>query len=66
MSTKWEPQEDEVYQAWVDAILEEASDELNEWETKFMDSIQIRLNFRNSLTEEQAKKLESIYAERTK
>lgn len=66
MAEVWHPQPIEIYQSWVDAIIEEASDELNDWETKFMDNIQIRLNFGNQLTEEQARKLEEIYTTVTK
>lgn len=66
MSEIWKPQPIEVYQSWVDAILNEASDDLNDWETKFMDNIQIRLNFGNQLTEEQVRKLEEIYTTTTK
>ncbi len=65
MAEIWKPQPIEIYQSWVDAIVSEASDDLNDWENKFIDNIQIRLNFGNQLTEEQAKKLESIYSEKT-
>lgn len=65
MAKIWEPQPIEVYRSWVDAIVSEASDELNEWETKFVDDMDTRLSQLRNLTEGQAEKLESIYAKYT-
>lgn len=65
MAKIWEQQSFEVLQSWVDSILTEASDDLNDWETNFINDIQIRIANRWPLTETQEKKLESIYAEKT-
>jgi len=60
----WKPQPREVYQEWIDTIITEASDDLNDWESKFIESIQRHLYY-GDLTEAQAEKLESIYVEKT-
>ena len=66
MSLIWKPQLIEVYQEWIDAIVNEASDELNDWENTFIDVMQDRLDSGWNLTENQANKLEQIYAKYTK
>jgi hypothetical protein len=66
MARIWEPQPFEVLQSWIDAILEEASDELNDWETHFISDIAFKVANKWSLTKYQEEKLESIYAEKTK
>ena len=66
MADIWRPQPIEVYQSWVDAIYDEASDNLTTWETNFVESIGGRLAFGNNLTERQAEILERIYTEKTK
>lgn len=65
MSKIWEPQDKLVYQNWIDTIICEASDELNDWEIKFIESLRIRLLTGKNLTEGQASKLESIYTDKT-
>jgi hypothetical protein len=65
MAKVWQPQSYEVLKSWIDAILEEASDDLNDWETKFIDDMLHRVVNRWPLTETQEKKLESIYADKT-
>jgi hypothetical protein len=65
MAKIWQQQPFEVLQQWIDDILEEASDDLNDWETKFIDDMRIRVVNKWPLTETQEKKLESIYAEKT-
>lgn len=65
MPLAWEPQPIEVYRSWVDAILSEALDELNEWETNFVNDMDERLSLMRQLTQAQAEKLETIYAEHT-
>jgi len=62
----WKPLDIDVYKSWVDAILDEASDDLNAWETDFVDSIGERLVSGRNLTEAQAEKLEAIYSSKTK
>jgi len=51
---------------WLDTILTEASDNLTEWETGFIDSIRIRLGYNRECTPTQHDILERIYAEKTK
>jgi hypothetical protein len=65
MAKMWQPQPFEVLQQWINDIIEEASDELNDWETKFIDDMRIRVMNKWPLTETQEKKLESIYADKT-
>lgn len=65
MAKIWQPQPFEVLQSWIDAIIDEASDNLNDWETNFIEDMSIRVANRWSLSENQEKKLESIYAEKT-
>ena len=66
MKKDWNPLDIKVYKSWVEAILDEASDELNDWESEFVESIAKRLESHKNLTEGQAIKLESIYAIKTK
>ncbi len=65
MAPIWKPQPFEVLTQWINDILEEASDDLNDWETKFIEDMNIRVNNKWPLTETQEKKLESIYADKT-
>ena len=65
MAEIWKPQPREVYQHWIDTILAEASDKLNDWESSFIENIQTSLSLYGRLTEKQADKLERIYAEKT-
>ena len=65
MSEIWKPLNKEVYESWVEAIIDEASDELNDWENSFVESIQKQLVYKN-LSEKQAEILERIYSEKTK
>jgi hypothetical protein len=66
MSSIWNPQPWEVLDSWVKAILEEASDDLNDWESHFVEEISIKIANRWPLTIAQERKLEDIYAEKTK
>lgn len=66
MPLPWKPQPSEVIQSWWDAIVEEAQDELNDWELKFISSIEMKVRNGFPLSESQEKKLEQIYAEKTK
>lgn len=65
MAEIWKPQTLEVYKSWVSAI-EDVSEELNDWELNFIESISDKLDRRSNLTERQAEVLERIYAEKTK
>lgn len=55
----------EDFRRWVDAIKDEASDKLNDWELNFIDSIDRQLGAGRDLSERQIEKLETIYAEKT-
>lgn len=66
MSEIWKPLSIETYQSWHKAIVDEASDELNDWETKFIESMGLKLMYNNQLSERQAVMLEKIYSEKTK
>jgi hypothetical protein len=65
MAEIWKPLERSIYQDWVDSILEEASDDLNEWESNFIESVNNQLKY-NDLSQKQAEILERIYSEKTK
>lgn len=65
MSKVWRPQTQEVLQSWIEALQTEASDELNEWETNFVNDMWEKLNAGHTLTRPQEEKLEKIYAENT-
>lgn len=65
MGVMWKPQPFDVLQHWIDTILEEASDELNDWETRFVEDMRVKVLNKWSLTQAQEEKLESIYAEKT-
>lgn len=66
MAEIWKPLSIETYQSWHKAIVDEASDELNDWESSFIESIGTRLAYGNNLSESQARNLERIYSEKTK
>ena len=65
MAEMWKPQDIIVYCNWRDAIMTEASDNLTDWETNFMDSVCNRLDQNRNLTQGQAETLEKIYAAKT-
>ena len=65
MAKVWQPQTKEVLLSWIEAIINEASDELNDWETGFIEDMHVRILSGWSLTQTQEEKLESIYADKT-
>jgi hypothetical protein len=65
MARIWQPQSIDVYLSWVEAIEEEASDKLSEWELGFIESVHNRLLSKINLTEKQESILERIYVEKT-
>ena len=65
MAKVWQPQPKEVVQSWIDAILEEASDDLTDTESKFVDDMRIKLLNGWRWTEAQQDWLERIYANKT-
>lgn len=66
MARIYKPQDPETLRMWFDAIVEEASDQLNDWEIRFISDIEIRVRNGWGLSEAQEKKLEQIYADKTK
>ena len=65
MAPIWKPQPNEVLQQWLNTILEEASDQLNDWGTRFIDDMTIKIANRWSLTQRHEEILERIYADKT-
>jgi hypothetical protein len=65
MAQMWTPKDPEILKSWVQAIIDEASDDLNMWETKFIADMERLLQEGRTLTEAQESKLESIYGEKT-
>jgi hypothetical protein len=65
MASIWRPLDPAIYKEWVRELLEEQSEALTSWETDFLASIETQLIRWRTLTEAQATKLESIYAEKT-
>jgi hypothetical protein len=65
MAEMWKPKDPTLLRSWLDAILDEASDELNDWETKFISDMEKRLDLNLRLSQAQEEKLEQIYAGKT-
>ena len=65
MAEMWHPQTIEVYRSWVDAVIDEATDRLSDWELNFINDIDDRLSGLRQLTQKQAEVLENIYAKYT-
>lgn len=65
MAEIWKPKKPEVYQQWLKAIDEEATEDLTHWEEKFLEDIRAKVVNGWSITQFQAEKLEEIYAEKT-
>lgn len=65
MAPIWKPQPNEVLAHWLETILEEASDQLNNWENKFIHDMTILIANKWQLTQAQEETLEKIYAEKT-
>jgi hypothetical protein len=65
MAIRWQPQPIDVYVSWYTAVIDEASDQLNDWEMNFIESIGEQLRQGRNLSEKQAEKLENIYAKHT-
>lgn len=62
----WKSAGFETLESWINTIIDEASDELNDWETRFIESMQVRVLNRWPTTQAQEEKLEQIYANKTK
>ena len=66
MSLIWRPYDKETYRTWLDAIIDEASDELTDWESKFINNMQVQLSFNSNFSRNQSEMIERIYAKYTK
>lgn len=66
MAQMYRPYDESTYREWIDAILSEASDELTDWESSFVESLQTQLNYNSNFSQAQTEKLERIYAKYTK
>ncbi len=62
----WKLVDFETLEHWIDTILDEASDELTDWENTFINDIAIRVKNKWKLSQKQEEILERIYAEKTK
>lgn len=65
MAEIWKPKDPKLLISWIQAILEEASDELSDWEINFIDDMKLILDGGWTLTQNQEDKLEQIYADKT-
>jgi hypothetical protein len=65
MSEIWKPQSHLVYENWINAVISEASDRLNDWETKFIEAMRERVVMKLNITQAMAEKLEQIYVQYT-
>lgn len=65
MAAIWQPKDPDTLRKWLEAILMEASDNLNSWELEFLNKIETMLDNRWKLSQGQEEKLEQIYAAKT-
>jgi len=65
MAEMWKPKDPKLLRSWLDAIIDEASDELNDWEKNFIDNMERTMNEGWTLSRSQEEKLEQIYARKT-
>ena len=65
MPPVWKPQDPEILKHWVKELMENPSEELTDWEERFVKDMWYRLELKNPLTQYQEEKLEEIYAEKT-
>lgn len=65
MAEIWKPKDPALLRIWCNRIIEEAVEDLNEWECKFITDIQIKLDNGWALSKAQEDKLEQIYADKT-
>lgn len=61
----WKPKDNATLKEWVEAVIDEASDDLNDWETNFIEDMRIKIEAGMTLTQAQEEKLEKIYANKT-
>lgn len=63
MPLKWKCPPKKYLEQWLKSSLD--SHTLNEWELMFLKSVQVKLKYSEELSQNQAEKLEQIYAGRT-
>jgi len=51
MGNIWKPQTREVLKSWIDALRTEASEELTDWETEFLEGCDRTLEFKEHLSQ---------------
>jgi hypothetical protein len=66
MAEIWIPKGREIWQYWIDTIIDEASDNLTAWDLNFVSNMETYLTNGRPLTQRQEEILERIYAEKTK
>lgn len=66
MPLMWRPYDESTYRMWLDAIVDEASDELTDWEAKFINDMRIQIDFNSNFSRAQSDQIERIYAKYTK
>lgn len=63
MAEIWKPQMIDVYKDWCEVLMFHATTSLTNWEEQFINSIYMQIvQYGRNLTENQAIKLEDIYA----
>ncbi len=65
MPPVWKPRDNDTLKVWLEAIVNEASEQLNDWEMTFIENIGVKVLSGWTLTQAQEEKLESIYAKYT-
>lgn len=66
MPLMWRPYDESTYRMWLDAIVDEASDELTDWESKFINDMRVQIDFNANFSRAQSDQIERIYAKYTK
>lgn len=65
MAEVWKSKGLDTCRQWLETILLESEEKLNDWERTFLGSIEDKLDMGRVLTRAQEEKLEQIYAEKT-
>jgi hypothetical protein len=60
----WTPPSDDTIKDWIETILTEAGDSLNDWEINFMNDMVMKSSLKIPFTKAQCDKLEQIYEEK--
>lgn len=65
MAEIWKPQPVIVYQNWILMIETDSGNGTNDWETRFIEDMKVKLDMGRDLSQGQAEKLEEIYVKYT-